>query len=38
MAPAGSYGTGNSQTACSETKSLSSVQLKMTGEEPESLS
>jgi hypothetical protein len=32
------YGTGNSQTAYSETGSPSSVKLKMTGEDPEYLS
>jgi hypothetical protein len=35
MAAALPYGTRNSQTACSETGSPSSVQLKMTGEDPE---
>jgi hypothetical protein len=34
MAAAVPYGTGNSQMACSETGSPSSVQLKMTGEDP----
>jgi hypothetical protein len=29
------YGTGNSGVACSETGSPSSVQLKITGEDPE---
>jgi hypothetical protein len=32
------YGTESSQMACSETGSPSSVQLKMTGEDPEYLS
>jgi hypothetical protein len=35
MAAAVPYGTGNSQTACSEMGSPSSVQLKMTGDDPE---
>jgi hypothetical protein len=38
MAAVVPYGTGSSQTACSETGSPSSVQLKMTGEDPEYLS
>jgi hypothetical protein len=38
MAAAVPYGTGNSQMACSETGSPSSVQLKMTGKDPTYLS
>jgi hypothetical protein len=38
MAAAVPYGTGNSRVASSETGSPSSVQLKMTGEDPECLS
>jgi hypothetical protein len=34
LAAAVPYGTGNSRTACSEMGSPSSVQLKMTGEDP----
>jgi hypothetical protein len=38
MAAVVPYGTRNSRTACSETGSPSSVQLKMTREDPEYLS
>jgi hypothetical protein len=38
MATAVPYGTESSRMACSETGSPSSVQLKMTGEDPEYLS
>jgi hypothetical protein len=38
MATAVPYGTETSQMACNETESPSSVQLKMTGEDPEYLS